>query len=156
MRDNNNNNNRTHNRQSRPNQRPVKTPYNILPPVQILEDYEDAAPGSVNKLLEMAEKEQKHRHFWQDKFLRFHGFSYKLGLFFGFLYNVGLLYLVYDLINAGKEALALKLFIVNALLILFAIIATKIERRVTTRKPPRRNTPNLNKDRRPQNRPNQK
>jgi uncharacterized membrane protein len=146
------------NKNPRFNQRPARTPYNILPPVGILEDYEDAAPGSVNKLLEMAEKEQEHRHLWQDKFLRFHRLSYKVGLLFGFIYNFGLLFLVYNLIEAGKEGLALKLFVVNALLIAFAIIVTKIERKVTTRKPPRRNAPhhNNNKDRRPPSRSNSK
>ncbi|MFT6220525.1 MAG: putative membrane protein [Rickettsiales bacterium] len=139
----------TNNRNPRSNQRPARTPYNILPPVTVLEDYEDVAPGSVNKLLDMAEKEQTHRHFWQDKFLKFHGFSYKLGLFFGFIYNFGLLFLVYSLIKDGREELAITLFVVNALLIAFAIIVTKIERRVTTRKPPRRNPPHNNKDRRP-------
>ncbi|MFT6105797.1 MAG: putative membrane protein [Rickettsiales bacterium] len=151
MKDNNRRPN-TNNRNSRPNQRSPRTPYNILPPAAVLEDYEDAAPGSVNKLMDMAEKEQTHRHFWQDKFLKFHGFSYKIGLLCGFIYNFGLLFLVYTLVNEGRESLALKLFVINALLIAFAIVVTKIERRVTTRKPPRRNAPHLNKNR-PQSKP---
>ncbi|MFT5703190.1 MAG: putative membrane protein [Rickettsiales bacterium] len=156
------NNRRPAARQTRPNsnQRQTRTPHNILPPAHILENYEEAAPGSVDKLLDMTKKEQDHRHSWQDKFLRFHSFSYKTGLLFGFIYNAGLLFLVYNLINQGKEELALKLFAINALLIAFAIIATAIERKMTTRKPPRRH--NLNqknhpsKDRRPQERTNSK
>ena len=86
---------------------------NILPSSRVLESYEDIAPGSVNKLIDMAKKEQEHRHAWQDKYLRFHSFSYKTGLIFGFIYNVALLYLIYDLIKEGNQSLALKLFIIN-------------------------------------------
>ena len=119
-----------------------KSPHNILPAPKILEEYEYLAPGSTNKLLEMAKKEQEHRHSWQDRYLKFHSFSYKIGLLFGFIYNVGLLFLIYNLIKQGDQSLALKLFVVNALLIVFAIIVTAIERKITTRKPPRRIYPN--------------
>ncbi|MFT6331986.1 MAG: putative membrane protein [Lentimonas sp.] len=135
-------NNSTNNNQNRRpnNQRPRPT-HNILPPPRVLEDYEIAAPGSVSKLMELAKKEQEHRHSWQDRYLKFHNFSYRTGIFFGFIYNAALLYLIFDLIKQGSQDLAIKLFAINAALIAFAIIATKIERRMTTRKPPRRSFP---------------
>lgn len=34
----------------------------ILPPLEMLEHYEELNPGTINKLLEMARKEQIHRH----------------------------------------------------------------------------------------------
>jgi len=140
---------RVDNRNSRPIQRNVtsRSSHNLLPSSRVLETYEQIAPGSVNKLIEMTKKEQEHRHTWQDKYLKFHNFSYKLGLIFGFIYNIALLYLITNLIKEGNQSLALKLFAINACLIAFAIIITGIERRITTRKPPRRVSNNHNKDR---------
>lgn len=34
----------------------------ILPPIEMLEHYEELNPGTLDKLLEMAKKEQNHRH----------------------------------------------------------------------------------------------
>jgi uncharacterized membrane protein len=154
-----NNNRRPDNRNGRPsNQREagpnsgnrsnqVRSSHNLLPSPRVLENYEDIAPGSVNKLIEMTKKEQEHRHAWQDKYLRFHNVSYKTGLIFGFIYNMALLALIYDLIRAGNQPLALKLFLINAGLLAFAIIVTAIQRKVTTRKPPRRTHNNSNRNR---------
>ena len=143
----------TRNTHSNSNQRQGRTPNIILPPSHILESYEDIAPGSVSKLVEMAKKEQEHRHSWQDKYLKLYNFNYKTGLLFGFIYNIALLVMIYNLIHQGRENLALKLFAVNAVLIAFAIIVTVVERKITTRKPPRRTypnqNPNQNKDRQP-------
>ncbi len=140
-------NKRLDNRNGRPaNQR---TSHNLLPSSRVLESYEDIAPGSVNKLIEMTKKEQEHRHAWQDKYLRFHNISYKSGLIFGFIYNIALLVLISNLIKVGNQSLALKLFIVNASLIAFAVIVTAIERRITTRKPPRRTYNNSNREHKP-------
>jgi uncharacterized membrane protein len=138
MKENNNRNYRSNNNPNN-NQR---NHHNLLPSPRILEDYENIAIGSTNKLLEMAKKEQEHRHSWQDRYLKFHSFSYKIGLLFGFIYNVGLLALIYDLIKQDNQSLALKLFVCNTVLIAFAIVVTYIERKVTSRKPPRRIYPN--------------
>lgn len=162
-----NNNRRPDNRNARPNnqregQREGHRPnqgrssHNLLPSPRVLETYEDIAPGSVNKLIEMTKKEQEHRHAWQDKYLRFHNFSYKTGLIFGFIYNMALLALIVDLIKAGNQALALKLFVINTGLLAFAVVVTAIERKVTTRKPPRRTHNNSNRDRQPSSKPTAK
>lgn len=40
----------------------IKKYQHLLPPVEILEYYEELNPGSIEKLLDMAQKEQHHRH----------------------------------------------------------------------------------------------
>ena len=42
----------------------------IIPSSHILEKFEEAIPGSVDTLISMAQKEQNHRHNWQDKYLK--------------------------------------------------------------------------------------
>lgn len=123
---------------TRNNNRSNFSNYNLLPPARILGEYENIAPGSVNKLLEMAKKEQEHRHSWQDRYLKSHGAIYRLGQIFGFAYNVLLLYIIFKLVRNGDTASAIKIFAVNALLIIAAIIITFTERKITTKKPPRR------------------
>lgn len=113
-------------------------PYNILPPTDILESYESTSPGSVKKLLEMATKEQEHRHAWQEEHLRVHGKIHKWGQIFAFSYNILLLLLVGYLIEGENHQLALQLFTINAFLMAFAILVTFIERRIMNRRPPRR------------------
>ena len=156
MKENNNRRPASRNSSSRPNHsnnNRNRAPQNILPPSRVLESYEEIAPGSVAKLMELTKREQEHRHSWQDKYLKLYNFNYKAGLLFGFVYNVALLAVIYNLINQDKQSLALKLFVVNAALIAFAIIVTAVERKITTRKPPRRihsnqnHNPNHNKDR---------
>jgi len=34
----------------------------ILPPIELLEEYENILPGTMDKVIKMAEKEQDHRH----------------------------------------------------------------------------------------------
>lgn len=135
MKDRNNNNRRPSNqRYNRPNSHNQNT----LPSARTLEDYENVTPGATNKLLEMAKKEQDHRHSWQDRYLKSHNFSYRLGQVFGIIYNLSLLYVVVDLVREDKKDLALDIFVANAALILLALLVTTIERKIATRKPPRR------------------
>lgn len=115
--------------------RKPETIQDILPSSEILEKFEDAVPGSVGQLIDMAEKEQKHRHNWQDKYLKSHNFSTRLGQVCGLVYNVALLGVVYNLINSGEKELAFKLFSINAAVMLFVIVITTFERRVFSRRP---------------------
>jgi uncharacterized membrane protein len=41
----------------------------ILPTAAQLESYEEVAPGSVKKIVDMAVSEQKHRQQWEEKYL---------------------------------------------------------------------------------------
>jgi uncharacterized membrane protein len=134
----------------RPNNRQYDRPaQNMLPPSRTLESYESIAPGSVNKLLEMAKKEQEHRHSWQDKYIKSHNFSYRTGQFFGLIYNLALLGLIFTLINNGDKELAVKLLTINAVLIFLALIVTTTERKLVARKPPRRGGNNRIDSRKP-------
>lgn len=95
-------------------------------------DERESAPSDLIK------KEQEYRHQWQDKFLRTHNLTFRMGQFFGLIYNSAVLYLVYDLIKSGDKKLALQIFLANLAIIAFSLLVTAIERRVISRKPPRR------------------
>jgi uncharacterized membrane protein len=116
----------------------------ILPSSQILDKFEDAVPGSVAKLIDMAKKEQEQRHEWQSNYLKSHNFSTRIGQLFGLIYNIGLLFVIYDLINNGEKELAIKLFAINAALIAFVILFTTFERKVFSRRPRVRGRDNRN------------
>jgi hypothetical protein len=101
---------------------------------------------------DLLRKEQDYRHQWQDKYLRSNTLSFRLGQIFGLIYNLALLYLVYDLIQDGEKNLALKIFLSNIAIIAFALLVTSVERKIISRKPPRR----MRNDKRPTTRnPNQ-
>lgn len=51
----------------------------VLPPLDILEQYEDLHPGTTQKLLEMAQKEQDHRHAMELRAFKKHHKAVKLG-----------------------------------------------------------------------------
>lgn len=90
-------------------------------------------------LSDLTKKEQDYRHKWQDKYLQTSSNIFRLGQVCGLIYNLALLFLIYDLIQDGEKNLALKLFAANIALIVFALLITSIERRILSRKPPRRN-----------------
>ena len=142
-------------RDNKNNHQSHNNPYNILPPANLLEEYEAVSGGSVKSLLEMARREQSHRQAWQDQHLKIHARIYKWGQIFAFLYNVILLGLVGYLIDIGNQDLAVKLFTINACVISFAILVTFAERRIMNRRPPR-NFPKKHQYRDNKNKPNHK
>lgn len=117
----------------------------ILPSSEILEKFEDAVPESVAQLIEMAQKEQKHRHNWQEQYLKSHNLSSRMGQVFGLVYNLALLGLVYNLINSGEKDLAIKIFTINAVIIFLIALMTTFERRVFSRRPRPRNREDVKK-----------
>jgi uncharacterized membrane protein len=129
-----NNKNRKPSRRDNFSRQP-ETIENILPSSEILEKFEDAVPGSVADLIEMAKIEQKHRHDWQEKYLKSHNISTRIGQICGLVYNIILLGVVYNLINSGEKELAMNLFTINAVVIAFVVIVTTFERRVFSRRP---------------------
>ena len=129
-----NNRNRKPSRRENFSRQP-ETIENILPSSEILEKFEDAVPGSVSDLIEMARTEQKHRHNWQEKYLNSHNLSTRIGQICGLVYNVILLGVVYKLINSGEKELAMNLFKINAAVIAFVVVVTTFERRVFSRRP---------------------
>lgn len=61
---------------------------NPLPHPEILEGYDYVIEGSAERILTMFEREQKHRHAWEERALRIHGLSTVLGQLLGFLIAV--------------------------------------------------------------------
>jgi len=83
-----NNNNRGNNRGNRKN---FSRPNQILPPVSVLEQYEELVPGSMEKIVDMVDVEQDHRHRWENRALTAYIFSYRLGQVLGFFYILAIL-----------------------------------------------------------------
>lgn len=61
-----------------------------LPPPEILEAYDYVVEGSAKAILGMFEREQKHRHSWEEKALKVHGNSTVLGQILGFLIAISI------------------------------------------------------------------
>ncbi len=87
---------------------------------------------------DLIKKEQDYRHKWQDKFLKSHILTFRLGQIFGFAYNLAVLAVVYKLIQQEESALAIKIFFGNIALIGFALLVTTVERKVLSKKPVRK------------------
>ena len=62
-----------------------------LPHPRHLEHFERTLPGSAERILTMAEKEQRHRHGWEDKQLSASTISERMGLFGGIVVAVALI-----------------------------------------------------------------
>lgn len=69
-------------------------------------------------LIELTQKEQDHRHQLQEKQQKANNASYIFGMVFGFLYNIALLYFTYYLVETGQKSFALKVILINAIVIL--------------------------------------
>jgi uncharacterized membrane protein len=100
--------------------------------------YSDRNQENSPTLSEMVKKEQEYRHQWQDKYLKVNSLTFRLGQLFGLIYNLAVLYLIYSLIKEGEKDLALKIFVLNLVIIAFALLVTTIERKILWRKPARR------------------
>lgn len=60
-------------------------PHTILPAPSILEAYEDISEGSVDRLLDMAELEQIHRHEWENRSLDLYAKAHRFGQLAGLI-----------------------------------------------------------------------
>lgn len=58
----------------------------ILPPIDLIEEYEELYPGTFEKILDMAQKEQNHRHSMDLLEMERHNRATKLGRLFSLLY----------------------------------------------------------------------
>lgn len=66
------------------NNRDKRRVVELLPNPEILEGYNYVVDGSAKMILEMFEREQKHRHVWESQALKVHSFSSILGQLLGF------------------------------------------------------------------------
>lgn len=105
---------------------------------QVMERFDDNIEQNIN-FASLVKKEQDSRLKWQDKQLSSYNFNVRLGQICALIYNILLLYFIKDLINNGEKELAVRFFLINALLLLVAVIFTSFERRINFRKPNRKN-----------------
>ncbi|NBX52336.1 MAG: hypothetical protein EBT63_01620 [Proteobacteria bacterium] len=91
-------------------------------------------PIERNALIELTKKEQEHRHKLQENQQKANNTSYFFGMVFGLFYNLALLYFIYDLVEKGFRSLALKLFIINAGIIVISFGLLSFSRKFTFRK----------------------
>jgi uncharacterized membrane protein len=66
-------------------------PHTILPAPSILQAYEEISEGSVDRLMEMAEIEQTHRHEWEDKSLELYAKAHRIGQVYGLLISLSII-----------------------------------------------------------------
>jgi uncharacterized membrane protein len=59
-----------------------------VPPPDHFRDYDVVLPGSADRILAMAEKEQAHRHGWERSHLKWDGVCNVAGLTFGWLLSI--------------------------------------------------------------------
>lgn len=59
-------------------------PAEVLPSAETLESYDYVVEGSARMILEMFEREQKHRHEWENRALKTHAQTTVLGQVLGF------------------------------------------------------------------------
>lgn len=108
------------NRSNRPrNNRVNKT--SILPPSNILEKYEDLAPGSAEKIIDMVDIEQDHRHKFENRALTASIISYRLGQIFGFIFLLASLAATLFLINSSADKYNAIYLFISALSFYFLI-----------------------------------
>jgi uncharacterized membrane protein len=68
----------------RPFQKPPRRAPEGLPPPEMLEAYDTVLKGSATRIIDMFEREQAHRHNWEDRALKVHQVSTLLGQILGF------------------------------------------------------------------------
>ena len=109
---NNSDNEYRYDRRVSKDEAPRKRSHFLLPPPAILEAYEQMAPGATERLIEMAESEQTHRHKWEDRALRAYVWSNRLGMIFGSLVAISIVLATIYLASLGdnKTALAIAAF----------------------------------------------
>ena len=72
-----------------------------LPSPALLESYDEISPGLANKLADIIKQEQKHRHDWENKYLRAMSNIAKVGQLFGLVLAVIIIYAT--ILLAGEE-----------------------------------------------------
>lgn len=88
---------------------PRKKSHFLLPPPAILEAYEEMSPGSTERIIDMAENEQAHRHNWEDRALTAYIWSNRLGMLFGSIVAIAIVSGTLYLASMGDRKAALNL-----------------------------------------------
>ncbi len=59
--------------------------YEVLPPPEVLAEYEEISAGATKRLLSLAEREQQHRHRLEEAYLIQQVKTQRIGQLFGFV-----------------------------------------------------------------------
>ena len=59
-----------------------------LPPPSLFRQYDETLPGSAERIMQLSEKEQSHRHQWDNKALEYEGKEVIYGQWFGFILGI--------------------------------------------------------------------
>lgn len=121
-----------------------------LPHPQHLEMYERTLPGAADRILTMAEKEQDHRHAWEDRELRSSIFTETVGRFGGIGVAVALVVGAVFCAVTGANAIGVALVTASAVSMVPAII--KGREWLHSSEEPKADAPAAGKKRPPKNR----
>jgi uncharacterized membrane protein len=101
----------------------------ILPPPAILDAYENLSPGATERLMSMAEQEQKHRHNWEDTALRSYVLSNRLGKMCGALVGLSVVFSSTYLALSGDKSTSLIIAITGFTSLTVSSLVTLISRK---------------------------
>ena len=126
------------NKSSRPYKRNNSSSY-VLPPASLLEKYEAIVPGSSEKIMDIVDVEQDHRHRWENRALTSYIWSYRIGQLFGLLSFIAILYAsLYSLKILENEVFAAAI-LASGCALHFIISMLSIKRKKFFEKPIKRN-----------------
>lgn len=108
----------------------------LLPPVSVISSYEDIAPGTLQKIVAIAEKEQEHKHAIEKMSMIAYEKARRLGALFGLTIALSISYVTFEMSK----------FSVNKSLV-FAAIGFGAMVAMTLLTPAKRNNYEGNKDR---------
>lgn len=110
------------------------------------ETHENQFENNLEKtaFINLTKKEQEHRHHLQNKQQKINSSSYLIGQVLGFAYNTALLIFVYYLVKNEHKELAVKIFLINALLIIIGLSLVTFGKKSPPKKSYGRNNHNRN------------
>ena len=117
----------------------------LLPPVSLLEQYEALVPGSSEKIVDMVDIEQDHRHKWENKALHAYVWSYRVGQFCSVISLVAIIYMgIYVLQTLNNQKLAFTIIILG-FLFHFVVALLSIKRKKFFSRPFKNHNSRFNK-----------
>lgn len=78
-----------------------------LPPPEVLARYNDCIPDGAKRLIEMAERQQEHRHSIERRVVNWNTLDQRIGLFLGFILALSVAVGGFWLILHGKDAVGI-------------------------------------------------
>lgn len=100
-----------------------------VPPPAMLAHYDDIVPGLANRLVELTEKEQAHRHSWMDGTLGLKSGMVKRGQWMAFTLSLLILFMAFFFANKGNTTFAGILVAVDLIGLASVFIAGRSDRK---------------------------